>query len=288
MDKDQSNKNLQKTSFKDKDLSLVNFSGSDIRGADFSGADLTGADFTKSRTGITVANVVLIFFIALAVSLISGYVATLAGQTIQQMMASEDSRIRTAGITTIVLTILFIIYCYWKGGGKAIRNFIIPLIIVSIVIGVIANVSGWGTGRGMLYQILALLLVVVMFVIGTIARAAAGVLSGILFLIVALSGGMFGRSIGGGIGTVIMAIACMQISKRALSGAKGFETLRMIASFITKKFGTSFRNSKLKNANFLQSRLRNADFSNADVSSVNWGDSKKINCISSEKKFTAK
>ena len=118
-----------------------------------------------------------------------------------------------------------------------------------------------------------------MFIIGTIARTAAGSLSNILFLVVALAGGMFGKSLGGGIGAVIMAIACMQISKRALSGAKGFKMLRRIAAGITKKYGTSFRNTQLKGADFSGSRLQNADFTHSDLTNVNWGDSKKANCI---------
>jgi hypothetical protein len=118
-----------------------------------------------------------------------------------------------------------------------------------------------------------------MFVIGTIARATANTLSIILFLIVAVSGSMFGKSIGGGVGSVIMALACAQVSKRAMSDAKGFETLRKIAFYVTKRLGTSFRNTKLAETDFSQSKIHNADFTNADISLVNWGDSKKINCI---------
>jgi Pentapeptide repeats (8 copies) len=122
-----------------------------------------------------------------------------------------------------------------------------------------------------------------MLIVGTAARAAAGTLSStILFVIVALGGGMFGKSVGGGIGTVIMAISCALISKRALSGAKGFEGLRRIAFAITSTFGTSFRNAKLFKANFAGSKIRNSDFSDADISSVNWGDAKKMNCIIKE------
>ena len=276
---DHSNKKLQKASFKNEDLTNANFAGTDLRNADFSGANLSGADFTHIRTGITPSNVIIIFFAALLVSLLSGYVATLTGQTVQIMLASKDSYIRAAGIITLVIILLFILYTYWKGGGKAISHLIMPVVILAALIGIIAYVSGLGTGKGMLYLILALIMTVIMFIVGTIARAAAGTLSNILFLLVAASGGMFGKSVGGGIGTVVMAIGCAMISKRALSGAKGFESLRKIALFITKKYGTSFRNSKLNGSNFSQSRIHNTDFTNADVTAVNWGDSKKINCI---------
>ena len=279
---DYSNKNLQKTSFINEDLSNSRFSNSDLRGADFSGSNLNNADFTNVKTGITPLNTVLLFVAALIVSLISGYFAMRAGTKVQEMLASTDTRIRYAGIATMVIILIFILYAWWKGTGKAIKNLILPVILLAAAIGIISYVSGLGTGLGMLYQIIALLWVVIMFIVGTIARAAAGTLSNILFLVVALSGGMFGKSIGGGIGTVIMAIACMQISKRALSGAIGFESLRKVAYYITSKFGTSFRNSKLTNAQFSQSTLHNGDFTDADLSSVNWGDSKLVNCMANE------
>lgn len=280
MNKDYANKNLQKASFKNEDLVNSNFSGSDLRGADFTGSNLAGADLSKVKTGIIPLNAVLIFLAALVVSLASGYIAMLAGHTIQGMLKSADGNVRIAGIISIVLIVLFMAYCFWKGGGAAIRNLFIPAIAISIVIGLVAYFSGLGTGMGMLFLAISLVLVVIMMIVGTIARAAAGVLSStILFIIVALGGGIFGKSVGGGIGTVVLAISCAVISKRALAGAPGFESLRKIVRTITAKFGTTFRNARLSNANFSQSKIRNADFSNADVSSVNWGDSKKVNCI---------
>ncbi|TMI86252.1 MAG: pentapeptide repeat-containing protein [Bacteroidetes bacterium] len=285
MAKDYSQKKLRNASFKDEDLSYARFSDSDLRGADFTGANLTGAIFTHVRTGITPLNTVLLFVLALAISLLSGYVAMLAGQTVQTMFKSSDSNVRLAGIVTCAITVLFIAYAWWRG-GSAIMHLIIPAVLLAIVVGVVAYFSGLGTGMGMLYLVLALLLVTVMFIVGIIARTAAGAVSNILFIIVALSGGIFGRSAGGGIGTVIMAISCALISKRALSGTKGFEGLKKIADFITRKFGTSFRNSKLTEANFSQSKIYNADFTNADLSFVNWANSKKFNCITDVTKMT--
>ena len=277
--KDHSKKDLQNALFKNEDLSYARFSDSDLRGANFSGSNLTGADFTNVRTGITPLNTGLLFFLALGVSLLSGFVAMLAGRTVQIMLASEDQKIRIAGIMTIAIVILFIAYAWWKGDNNAIIRLILPAVVLAIIVGVVAYVSGLGTGKGMFYLVLALLLTALMFIIGTIARAAAGTLSNILFLLVAMSGGIFGRSVGGGIGTVVMAISCALISKRALSGAKGFEGLRRIAFFITSKFGTSFRKTTLVDTKFSESRIYNSDFTGADISLVNWGDSRKINCL---------
>lgn len=288
MKTDHSKRNLQKASFKNENLANVNFSGSDLRGADFTGSNLTNANFTSVRTGITPLNLTWLFIGSLVISLLSGYIAMLAGRTVQLMLASKDPNIRFAGIATCALSLIFIIYAWWKGGRNAFRHLLFPVLVLSVIIAIVAKISGLGTGYGMIYQVIALCLLGVMFVVGTICRAAAGSLSNILFLIVALSGGMFGRSVGGGIGTVIMAIACMQVSKRALSNVKGFEFLQKVASLVTRKFGTSFRNTKLEGANFSHSKIRNADFTNADVSLVNWGDSKKDNCLVNEKIITEK
>src|SRR4030095_3125594 len=257
---DYSNKNFQNTSFRKQDLSHANFSGSDLRGADFNGANLTGVDFTNVKTGVAPPTSVWIFVAALAISLLSGYIAMLTGRTVQFMLKSGDPLVAASAIIALVLSVLFIVYAYVKGGGTAIRNLILPACILALIIGLVAYFTGLGTGMGMLYLILVNLLFTLMFVVGTIARAVAGTLSNILFIIVALSGGMFGKSVGGGLGTVIMAISCALISKRALSGAKGFESLRRISFAVTRKFGTSFRDCKLGGANFSQSKLRNADF----------------------------
>ncbi|KIC93033.1 hypothetical protein OI18_20020 [Flavihumibacter solisilvae] len=276
---DYSHKNLQMQSLKNLDLSNASFEDSDLRGTDFSGSNLTGADFTHARTGMTPMTTAWIFLVALIVSALSGYIAMLAGHTMQEMLASPDVKVRVSGIVTITLVILFILVSMWRGVGNSIRILVIPAAILALIIGIINYSSGLGTGRGMLYLIISLILIVIMFIVGTISRVAAGDLSNILFFIVALAGGMFAQSVGGGIGTLVMALSCAVISKRALKGTKGFESLHKIATYFTQKFGTSFRNTRLTNANFSRSKIHNADFSHADISDVKWRDAKKLNCI---------
>jgi uncharacterized protein YjbI with pentapeptide repeats len=280
MEQDYSNRILRKESFRDKDLRCALFYGSDLRGVDFSGCDLSGANFINVKTGITPSNTFLIFIGALAVSALSGYFAMLAGTAVQEMLVSKDVKVKLVGMVTVAMIIVFIVFSYWKGGRAAVTQLIFPLFFFSIIIGGISYFSGIGTGKGLVYELFALAMVIVMFFVGTIARATAARLSNVLFLIVTITGGVFGKTVGGGIGTIIVGISCALISKRALSGAKGFETLRQIASFFTMRFGTSFRNSKLVSADFSKTKkIRNADFSDADTSFIEWGNSKKINCI---------
>jgi hypothetical protein len=283
MERDPNKKNLQHASFRNENLRYADFTDADLRGADFTGADLTGADFSHVKTGIPAWHTAVIFIAALIVSAASGYVAMLAGRTIQHMLRSSDGLLRSAGVTAIVLFFVFVLISYRRGVGKAIKNLFIPVSIVAAIVGVVAYLSGLGTGMGMLYLILFFVLVSVMFIIGTIARAAAGTLSGLLFVVVALIGGIFGKSLGGGLASVVMAISCAVISKRALKGAPGFDALRNMAGGITSKWGTSFRDTRMEDVNFSQAYLHNADFSHADVAKTQWGGTKKVNCVEDKK-----
>ena len=284
--KDYSNQNLQNASFVDQDLRYSNFSNSDLRGANFTGANLNGVDFTGIKTGITPVRLAWMFLVAMAISLLSGYLAMLGGRAVQTLLYSKVEHERTAGILAIIITILFIGCAWWVGGGHAIRTIIIPIVIFAFLAGLIIYWTGLSTGKGMFYLALSLVLVVVMFITGTIARAMAGVLSNVLFFVVAISGLLFGKSVGGGIGTIILALICGFISKRAIANVQGFYLLHGIALYITGRFGTSFRRAKMANTRFNQSKLRNIDFTRTDVMLINWGNSRRINCIIDNKIVT--
>src|SRR4051812_34478915 len=109
MPKEYLSRSLQKKSYRDEDLSYSRFFETDLRGVDFSGADLSGASFVNVKTGVTPINTFVILFAALLVSALSGYIAMLAGATIQTMLVSEDWKIKISGITTIVIGLFLIV-----------------------------------------------------------------------------------------------------------------------------------------------------------------------------------
>src|SRR5687767_7459892 len=135
MGKDFSNKNLQKASFQNEDLAGANFENSDLRGADFTGADLSGARFKKTKTGILPLNVGLTFIVSLAISLLSGYIAMLAGHTLQLMLDSPDPKVRTSGFVSIVVIVVFMLYFWWKGGVAAISHLVTSVMGIALIIG---------------------------------------------------------------------------------------------------------------------------------------------------------
>lgn len=274
---DYSNQNLQGKSFRGADLQNINFSGADLRSADFSNANLHGADLSRSKTGMMLRSKILVFIIALVVSLFSGYIAMLAGTTIQLMLKSNDSNFHIAAWVTIAFFAIFIGVAIWKGVFNAILKVYIVLIALAAAAGLFVYFTGLGTGIGALNGLYALLLLAVMFIVGTISRATAGTLaSTVLFLVVALGGGMFGKSLGGGIGTVAMALSCAYISKRALKDTSNSSLLQKLALTFSTIFGTSFKNADLTNANFSNSEVKNTNFSKAKLSGINWENSKKL------------
>ncbi len=266
---------LHEKSYKGKNLANANFSEADLRGVDFSDTILTNADFSKCRTGLKTPAALMVFIISLIISMLSGYLAMLAGATFQYAINSSDPNIVWSGYITAGLVVLFILYTILKG-GKNFLLFIGITITLVLIIGLISRLSGAGTGMGSIYGSLTLVIFAIMSMVGIIARASAGTLSSnIIFLVVAIGGATFGRTIGGGLETVVLAVACAVLSKQVLSKPKSFPVLIKTALIIGTYFGTSFKNADLKSADFSEAIIGNTNFTGADLTGVNWDNSKK-------------
>ena len=280
---DYSGKNLQGQSFKDQNFKNANFSGADLRGANFSNANLENADFSKAITGMKIQHSILLFLISLLISLLSGYIATLVGITVKSMILSAETTMQISGYLTLGYFTVFIGFAFWKGLFKAIKKVFLIMILLSVLLGLFGFFTGLGSGVGALKGVLSLVMITLMFLVGTISRASAGTLaSNILFLLVGVAGSVFGRSVGGGLGTVVLAIACAVISKRALDDTNKSSILRKIALNVGAWFGTSFKGANLSNANFSEALIKNTNFSNAQLSGVNWSNTKKLFTIEDE------
>jgi hypothetical protein len=275
-----SGQNLRGRRFQNQRLDHADFSGADLRGANFSFAHLHGARFTGVKTGINSFAKVLLFLLSLALSLLSGYIAMLAGRTTQVLLKSGEWLLMVGGYITAGFFLIFTIVAVWKGLFHTINKLLVGMIALALGMGLFMYLTGFGTGRAALYGTLALLLMVLMFIVGTIARATIGsVGSNVLFLVVALAGGVFGKSLGGGIATIIMAISCAVISKRALNDIVGDSVLKKIALRISSSFGTSFQHADLTDADFSDAELRNTNFSHARLHGVNWDRARQVSVL---------
>src|SRR3954453_12318434 len=97
---DFSGQNLQGRRFEKLHLENADFTGADLRGANFSSAHLQGAHFVRVKTGITNSGKAMLFLLSLVFSLVSGYIAMLAGSATQVLLKSENPLLRTCGYIT--------------------------------------------------------------------------------------------------------------------------------------------------------------------------------------------
>ncbi len=245
------------------------FLNEDLRGKNFDNTDLSQSVFENCKVGINFTNKVVIFLIAAALSLFAGYIAMKSGSLVQTLIQSEKPRLQIAGYMICGFFILVVVMAVWRGLNQSSIKLATSIMAFIILIGIIVFfVDGTAAGVGALYGVGAMLCVFIMLVIGAIARATAGSLqSTILFMIVAMGGGMFAKSLGGGVGTLVMTVATVLISKKALKN-RNPSLVKYIALRISTFFGTSFRNCDFTGATFKNMKVENCNFSGATIKDV--------------------
>lgn len=249
------------------------FVNADLRSKNFDNLNLSQFVFENCKVGISLTNKVIIFFIAALLSLFAGYIAMKSGSLVQALIQAEKPRLQVAGYMICGFFLLVVIMAVWRGLNQSSVKLATTIIAFILLIGVIVFfVDGTAAGVGALYGVGAMLCVFIMLIVGAIARATAGSLqSTILFMIVAMGGGMFAKSIGGGVGTLIMTVATVLISKKALKN-RNPSLVKYVALRISTFFGTSFKNADLSAATFKDMKVENCNFDNAitkDITLIN-------------------
>ena len=261
--------NLEGQTFNGQPLKGLTFKQCDLRSTNFTNANLEKAVFTECVFGISPFKRALLFIISILLSFGSGYIAMLSGTTLQSLLRSPDEYLKIAGYIIAGICIITIGTAIKMGLTKASLRIFIILLSIVIAFGLCASITNAGAaGVGAMYGIVVLLLLLVMFVVGSCGRAVAGTLgSTIIFIVVAMGGGMFGKSLGGGIGTVIMAISSAIISKKAI-GSKENSLLKSIALYMSTMFGTSFKGANLSGVTFSNSKIKNTNFEHAKMDGI--------------------
>lgn len=169
---DYSGKDLQGIPFIAKDLHNGDFTEADLCGADFSFAGLHGARFTKAKHGIRTRSRVYLFTFALLASLLSGYIAMLAGTTVQKMVRSVDWRLEVSGYILFAFFLIFTGAALWKGLSIAITRVLVAPIVITVLLGMVMYLTGAGTAIGAFLVVFVLTLMASMFSNGNNSRGA--------------------------------------------------------------------------------------------------------------------
>ena len=270
MSQGNSARNLRLGDFRSQELTGADFEGCDVRSADFARADLRGASFKGARLGLAPGRgtVILItgFCVAIATGIIIGWAIA---DTTGNLTSSEGDRIAEAA-SLILLFALLIGLIVWRGFDVAWK---VTAIAYLVVVG--ANVVGnllfeqvdWTRIVRSTAIVIALLLAVTAGILG---RLVGGVFGSWSIAVVALAGGLASGQANGGIAGVVVAISLVFISKRAMRGDHRDETLRAIAHAIARRWGTSFVEADLTDADFTGTNVAGSDFRGAALDGTQW------------------
>ncbi|MEM9925278.1 MAG: pentapeptide repeat-containing protein [Cyanobacteria bacterium P01_D01_bin.50] len=296
---------LRGKSFKGEDLSGVDFSHSDIRGADFSNAILRGANFSHVKTGLQRRWAIIIVLFSLLLSAISGCISAVGGSLVGFILINSARENLYVGASCLIILSVFFLLSIRKG-VLAACGFLAVAIALAVVTavawaGFVAVVwSGLAAASDAISiapivavvatGTVAVIVTAVGAVIVTITAAITGAIAGIFAVTVTviLAGLLAGAvsvyammvnpvaGIVAGIVSVVLVILSAYVGCCAIFEDKKQNFVRNMAISLTTRYGTSFRNADLTDADFTQAKLKSADLTKAKVKRTNWFEIKQV------------
>lgn len=127
--------NLRGQSFKGQDLSGADFSEADIRSANFKGAILRGVQFRGAKAGLQKRWAIILVFISLLISALSGFLFGIVGYLVSLIFDSSLLENQISGWTALIVLIIFYIVMFRKGLVTALGAFAFAFAGVSGYVG---------------------------------------------------------------------------------------------------------------------------------------------------------
>lgn len=287
---------LRGQNFKGKDLSGADFSGADIRSTNFTNANLTRANFIQAKAGLQRRWAVIIVFVSLLLSIISGLLSAVTGYFVSLIFDSSSfvNQVTGWGVLTVTAICLFLLF---RKGIESVAGAITIAVALAGVGAITIGVTGVGAVVDSVFEseviatVLAISVAVALAIVGAIAIGVAVALAvavGGVVTIAVVMAIVIVISIGVGVaiaGAVTLAVALVvilinsYIGWRALKGDKRDAWIRSVAIAFAAIGGTSFRGTTLTDANFSQARLKSTDFRQAVLFRTRWRDTKKLDRV---------
>ena len=267
--------NLQGKVFRGQNLAGADFSEADIRGVDFTSAILTNANFANARTGLQPHMTLLFTVLLIATAIALGTIAGFSAGTIGLQFHSASLAI-SAKIIAIAIHCGFL-FVAWRRGLTASFSIFAGAFGLAVAAAVI-NSEAIPTAAAIAIAIvldflvasLTMVAVGMSIVTWIVVNARMGVMVAIAFT------GSFLATIG--FAPTSISATAIVITVLLLSGYVSWQTLchreyiRTLAGVLFARWGTSFRDSDLTEANFANAILKNADFRQAVLTRTSWED----------------
>ncbi len=279
---------LSGQSFVGKNLSDADFSGADIRGTDFSKAILRGTNFTGVQAGLqrNEAILLLLFLIALAALLGAcvGLVGTLLNLDLRAYTSSFEET--AAGWASLLLLLVFALLSVLEGITTGFSVFALAFMIAVVVaalgplvISFMVNPIIFAISSAVALAITIISSVTALTVLATTTaiaafrafelRAAVAVASVfvVVFLIIVIT-----TNIVTSIVPVVPAVMLLSVylGWRSMQGDPRQDIFLQIATALTARWGTSFREADLTRTNFAHAKLSNTNFEGATLAHIRW------------------
>ena len=306
MAKEYRRQKLRGKSFKGQDLTGADFSHCDIRGTDFSNAILKGANFSNTKAGLQRRWAFIIVFFSLMISALSGLMSAVGSSLVGFILVDSARFHLYVGIACLIILLVFFLLSI-RQGLLAACGFLAIAIALAVVTGVmwagfVAIVwSGLATTRDAMESApivavvaigtLGVIVTAVAAVIVTITAAITGAVAGIIAVtITVMVAGMLAGIVSvyvmmnvnpvpgivASIVSLILVILSAYVGCCAIFEDKRQNFVRKIAISLIGKYGTSFKNTDLTDADFTQAKLKSANFTKAKVKRTNWFEIKQV------------
>ncbi len=257
-------------SFRGGSLEGADFNGKDLRGADFTGANLRSATFRDATFGVAPRIGTVLLGLALLAAIAAGAgIGWAVDQLRDRLAADQWDEIAGGGSVGLVLFV-FVGLILWRGFDLAVKIgavFYLVVLAVNIVANLLWEEFEWivAVRSTVLFLFIALAIMV-----GMLGRVVGGVFGAWSIALVAILGGITSGRFDGGIGGIVIALALVIVSKRALRGDHRDRTLRRIAHWLVARWGTTFVDADLTGADFTGTDAGRCSVKGATLDGVIW------------------
>lgn len=291
-------RNYQGCSFRNQNLAGFDFSDADIRGADFSQANLVGANFTGAIAGLQAHWKLLLTIASTLLSGLFAYLVAFAAFWLAYQLTLDRAKFPTTFSFFVVIVVLFLRITAYRGLLNAIVSIPIAIAVVIPIAGIILPAgSGHPTAGSAGAGIAALSFAgaVGLAISTTSSRIAAGTRATSLSLLGAVIGiaiavqqarveGSIANSTQISIspdqiwvavqmalcaGVALLVIGLYLVWRTAAQDNR-YCFITDFAVIFAAIGGTCFRAANLTDASFRQARLKNANFSSANTTRTDW------------------
>ncbi len=278
---------LSGQSFCEHNLSDADFSGANIRGADFSRSVLRGANFTDAQAGLQRIEATLLCFLLIAIILLLGGAAGFVGTLLNLELRAHTTSFEegTAGWVMLLILLAFALISVSEGikTGFAVFVFAFMFAVGVAAIGPLfvafINPLAFAVASGIVLSITIVSAVTALTVLATIVVMAAlhalnsKIAFGLaVFYLVTFVYVVVTTNIVSSIVPVVPSVMLLSgyLGWRALQDDPRHALLRRAANALTCRWGTSFRDADLTQANFSRAWLQNSHFEGAILTRVCW------------------